>query len=136
MLIVMGAEASTETGFATAWSLCADATRQVERERGIPKDLLTAISLAESGRWDNVNRETHAWPWTVTSGENTWRVDTKTEAIKRVEALRGAGVTNIDVGCMQINLHFHPDAFASLEQAFDPIRNARYAGSFLSDLYQ
>jgi len=135
ILIAHGANASSDPGFDGSWSLCADATHQVERERGIPKDLLTAISLAESGRWDNVNGETHAWPWTVTSGENTWKTDSKAEAIQRVQALRGAGVTNIDVGCMQINLRYHPDAFESLEQAFDPLSNARYAGTFLSNLY-
>lgn len=126
---------ANQAEFDRSWSLCADATHRVERERGIPKDLLTAISLAESGRWDNINGETHAWPWTVTSGEQTWCTDTKAEAIQHVEALKGAGVTNIDVGCMQINLRFHPDAFRTLDEAFDPILNARYAGTFLSNLY-
>ncbi|MEQ8665362.1 MAG: transglycosylase SLT domain-containing protein [Rhodospirillales bacterium] len=122
--------------FDRAWSLCAEATGQVERERGIPRHLLTAISLAESGRWDGVNGATHAWPWTVTSGEQTWKLDSKAEAIARVDALRGAGTTNIDVGCMQINMRYHPDAFTSLDAAFDPLTNARYAGQFLSDLYE
>ncbi|MBM3586658.1 MAG: lytic transglycosylase domain-containing protein [Alphaproteobacteria bacterium] len=40
----------------------------------------------------------------------------------------------IDVGCMQVNLHHHPNAFASLEQAFDPSTDARYAARFLTDL--
>jgi hypothetical protein len=35
---------------------------------------------------------------------------------------------------MQINLHFHPDAFDTLEQAFDPAFNVAYAVSFLTDL--
>ncbi len=30
----------------------------------------------------------------------------------------------------------HPDAFGSLEQAFDPMANASYAGRFLTQLYQ
>jgi hypothetical protein len=37
---------------------------------------------------------------------------------------------------MQINLAYHPDAFATLEQAFDPRANASYAVSFLNDLRQ
>lgn len=127
--------ATTSAAFDAAWSTCAAATHQVERERGIPRDLLTAISLAESGRWDNINRETHAWPWTVTSGEETWRADTKDEAIQRVRTLQASGVENIDVGCMQINLYFHPDAFSDLDAALDPLTNARYAGAFLSRLY-
>jgi hypothetical protein len=44
-------------------------------------------------------------------------------------------VTSIDVGCLQVNLMYHPDAFASLEDAFDPGHNADYAAHFLNTLY-
>ncbi len=37
------------------------------------------------------------------------------------------GVQSIDVGCFQINMYYHPGAFATLEQAFDPRANAAYA---------
>ena len=46
------------------------------------------------------------------------------------------GVRNIDVGCFQISLLHHPQAFASLDEAFDPISNARYAARFLRTLYR
>ena len=42
---------------------------------------------------------------------------------------------SIDVGCMQVNLLHHPQAFATLEQAFDPPTNARYAARFLISLF-
>jgi hypothetical protein len=35
---------------------------------------------------------------------------------------------------MQVNLMYHPDAFATLDIAFDPAANARYAASFLRRL--
>jgi hypothetical protein len=35
---------------------------------------------------------------------------------------------------MQVNLLYHPTAFASLEEAFDPWHNARYAARFLTAL--
>ena len=41
----------------------------------------------------------------------------------------------MDVGCTQINLMYHPNAFASLDDAFDPERNAAYAARFLTDLF-
>jgi soluble lytic murein transglycosylase-like protein len=44
-------------------------------------------------------------------------------------------VQSIDVGCMQVNLMYHPHAFASLEDAFDPRTNAEYAARFLNELY-
>ena len=37
---------------------------------------------------------------------------------------------------MQVNLMHHPNAFADLDEAFDPAANARYAVTFLSALYQ
>ena len=49
--------------------------------------------------------------------------------------LRSKGVRNIDVGCMQVNLHYHPTAFASLEEAFDPTANVAYAANFLAALH-
>ena len=58
----------------------------------------------------------------------------KAEAIAHVEALRAQGRRNIDVGCMQINLMHHPDAFASLEEAFEPIDNVSYGADFLTRL--
>jgi hypothetical protein len=33
-----------------------------------------------------------------------------------------------------VNLHFHPTAFATLDEAFDPVANARYGGLFLKRL--
>jgi hypothetical protein len=51
-----------------------------------------------------------------------------------VQALQARGVRSIDVGCMQVNLRHHPDAFPNLEAAFDPATNARYAARFLTAL--
>ena len=36
---------------------------------------------------------------------------------------------------MQINLRWHPDAFADLDTAFDPTSNANYGAAFLRRLY-
>ena len=44
---------------------CRTVTEKAEREQGIPRHLLTAISLAETGRWSTEKQENFAWPWTV-----------------------------------------------------------------------
>jgi soluble lytic murein transglycosylase-like protein len=36
---------------------------------------------------------------------------------------------------MQVNLMHHPNAFVTLDQAFDPTANAQYAARFLNTLY-
>lgn len=119
-----------------AAGLCEQAAGRQERAHQIPSKLLHAIALAESGRWDPSRRESIAWPWTVMAEGEGRFYPTKETAIRAVRALQRRGVRNIDVGCMQVNLHYHPEAFRSLEEAFDPVANAGYAASFLARLRQ
>ncbi len=118
----------------TASKLCADPIARSERSERIPRQLLAAVALAESGRWDKARQAIFAWPWTVTAGGKGRFFDTKARAIAEVKRLRAAGVRNIDVGCMQINLMHHPDDFEDLDQAFDPSENVAYAARFLKRL--
>ena len=113
---------------------CHSATRAEERAKGIPRHLLTAISLAETGRWNKQKREMFAWPWTVTAKGTGQYFPTKQAAIDEVKRLQAAGTKSIDVGCMQINLYYHPRAFANLNKAFDPEANVAYASRFLTGL--
>jgi hypothetical protein len=62
-------------------------------------------------------------------------MDNLPEAVAKVASLRQQGLQSIDVGCFQINLFYHPEAFASVEEAFDPRANAAYAARFLLSLY-
>jgi hypothetical protein len=115
-------------------ALCEAATRQAENQERVPRGLLEAISLKESGRWDSDAKKSVAWPWTVTWGGPGEHFASRAEAIAKVRALQKAGKTNIDVGCMQINLRYHPHAFDNIEDAFDPLKNAGYAGAHLKQL--
>jgi hypothetical protein len=116
--------------------LCERATARQESSRRIPRKLLYAISIAETGRWDKVRQENTAWPWTVTSGGKGRYFPTKQAAIRAARELKRQGRRNIDVGCMQINLKYHPKAFKSLDDAFDPAKNTAYAAKFLVKLRQ
>lgn len=96
---------------------------------------MPAIARVESGRPDPRTGVVQPWPWTI-NAEGVGRFfDTKEQAIAAVLALQARGVRSIDVGCMQVNLLHHPFAFSSLEEAFDPLSNALYAGRFLAALY-
>ena len=75
------------------------------------------------------DRRVHPWPWTINAEGQGLFYDTKAQAVAAVRALQARGVRSIDVGCMQVNLMHHPDAFPTLEQAFDPQTNAAYAGA-------
>ena len=129
------ARANPAQDFDNAWNLCRLETARTERRTAIPRHLLTAISLAESGRPDDVNGVNVAWPWTVTSGGQGRFFDTKAEALAEVEILMTQGVRNIDVGCMQVNLFYHGGAFETLDEAFDPRANTTYAATYLKTMH-
>lgn len=114
---------------------CVAPIARQERLHGIPSQLLAAVSLAESGRWDKEKSASFAWPWTVTAEGKGQFFASKAEAIAQVQALKARGVRNIDVGCMQINLMYHPNAFPDLETAFEPDSNVAYAAKFLRSQY-
>jgi len=117
-------------------AMCATEAARFEHGYDIPARLLDAISIVESGRWDEHHRASVAWPWTTNANGEGKFFPTKAEAIAEVRRLRAAGVKSIDVGCMQVNLQYHPDAFTNLDDAFDPTINVAYAARFLKGLYQ
>ncbi len=118
-------------------SPCRAAIRQVEGASGgiIPDHLLAAIARIESGRRDPQTGRFTPWPWTINAEGKGFFFESKAEAIAAVRDLQSSGVRSIDVGCMQINLMHHPNAFGSLEQAFDPNANAAYGARFLMQLH-
>ncbi len=116
------------------WKICAAQASHQEAAQGLPRHILTAIGKAESGRWVEANRANVAWPWTVTAEGEGRYFDSAAEALAEVRRLKARKVTNIDVGCMQVNLGYHGHHFASLEEAMNPVANTAYAARFLKSL--
>jgi hypothetical protein len=116
------------------WSGCADAAQAVERQGRAPAFILAALTETESGR-RAPGGSVRAWPWTIHAKGRGHYYASKDAAIAAVRRLHAQGVTTIDVGCAQINLRYHPNAFASLEEAFDPVTNISYALQFLRELH-
>jgi hypothetical protein len=114
--------------------LCRAAIQAAERAAGLPPHLLMAIARVESGRRDPDSGNFHPWPWTINAEGRGQFFPTKAAAIAGVQALQAGGMRSIDIGCMQVNLRHHPEAFANLEEAFDPLANATYAARFLTEL--
>jgi hypothetical protein len=113
---------------------CQRAGLDAEHELNLPPGLLLAIGAVESGRRDPLTGRVAAWPWTITANGAGQAFENQAEAAAATRALQARGVTSIDVGCFQINLHHHPAAFTDLDEAFDPQANAAYAARFLSAL--
>ena len=121
--------------WADDFALCRAAISAAETSQRIPDAFLAAIARVESGRPDPQTGGLAAWPWTINAEGVGSFYATKAEAVEAVRALQARGVRSIDVGCLQINLLNHPEAFGSLEQAFDPAANASYASRFLISLF-
>jgi hypothetical protein len=116
------------------WSACREAVEAAEREAALPPGLLHAIARTESGRRDPASGRVEPWPWALNAAGMGMHAPSRAEAIATVAALQARGIRSIDVGCLQVNLLHHPGAFASLEEAFEPAANARYAARFLREL--
>lgn len=115
---------------------CRLAAARMEEKYNIRINLLQTISSVETGRWDKKNKTIVAWPWTVNANGKGTHYETKEEALRAIRTLQKQGINNIDVGCMQISLKYHKEAFKSLEDALDPEKNMEYSAKFLSKLYQ
>ncbi|MCP4821582.1 MAG: lytic transglycosylase domain-containing protein [Shimia sp.] len=113
---------------------CVNAILESQARYDIPDNLLLAIGLQEAGR--NGRSGLTVWPWTANAnGEGRFFADQQS-LLDWVRMKQGAGVSSIDVGCMQINQYWHADAFASLEHAATPAANVDYAARYLVSLYQ
>ena len=100
---------------------------------GLPEGLLPAISLVESGKGDGEGGRM-PWPWTLNQGGKSHYLDSKAEALAKLDEILATGTTNVDVGCMQLNWKWHSASFASREDMLDPVQNTAYAARFLKEL--
>ncbi|MCA0994806.1 lytic transglycosylase domain-containing protein [Alloyangia pacifica] len=121
-------------GAADPAGVCIREILRAQLRHQIPGNLLLGIGLQEAGMMHE--GELTIWPWTANADGDGRYFDSPETAASWVRARRGAGVTSIDLGCMQVNLRWHPDAFASYEQGFDPAHNVDYAARLLVSLYE
>ncbi len=113
---------------------CIIAAKKYEEIYNIPKNLLLSVSLTESGRKIK-NGEFISWPWTINRKGKGKFFDNKVTAINYVEKYTKQGKKNIDLGCMQVNFMYHPNAFKNFNEAFDPDKNVEWAANMLNSLY-
>ena len=108
-------------------STCAEAARSAEQGHGLPSGLLAAIGAVESGGW--------GWSVNGNDGMSGRRFATEEDAMRYTEGLLGAGLRTIDLGCFQVDLRYHPDAFQRWQDAFDGDANADAAAGILNRLH-
>lgn len=117
----------------TAWRACISEILAAEKRHGIPNNYLLAISLTESGK-QLENGTVSPWPWTVNAEGEGRYFENREDAISWVRENQDNNKESIDIGCMQVNLRWHPNAFESVEQGFIPSINIDYASKLLKSL--
>ena len=113
-------------------NICDDAAYRAAQVTSVPAEVLLTITRLETGRSTSQGKP---WPWTVNhSGNGSW-FTSEDDARSYVFSQVKSGETNLDIGCFQINYRWHSDAFRSLDDMFDPDKNALYAADFLERLH-
>jgi len=110
-------------------NLCEDIIPYFANLHDVPVDVLFAIGLTESGR----NGRLH--PYALNVGGRSIFPQNLAVALREIRNAQALGVRFIDVGCMQINIHYHRHKFSSLTAMLNPEQNVGYAAKFLRKLY-
>ena len=131
LLIALAAAciSSLAAGQAAAANACeAEILRAAERY-GVPAGILYSVGLTETGRKGSLQ------PYALNIEGRAVFARSAAEAVTAFENARSQGVRLIDLGCMQINHHYHAGEFASVRQMLDPHANVDYAARFLVELH-
>ncbi len=137
---MLATASSYEAGLAGAWSaeVWAPPATSCEREitiaarrYDIPLAVFYAVGLNETGGGSG-----RLQPYAMNIDGRASANATLAAATARYRSAVAAGARMIDIGCMQINHHYHGARFSSLEAMFDPAQNIDYAARFLRDLKQ
>ena len=96
---------------------------------GIPAGILYAVGLTETGNKGSLQ------PNALNTEGKAVFPRSRAEALADFDAARRDGKTLIDLGCMQINHHYHASHFQSVADMLDPHRNVDYAARFLAALH-
>ena len=95
---------------------------------GIPVGILYAVGLTETGNKGSLQ------PNALNIEGKPVFPASRNAAIAAFEEARQHGAQLIDLGCMQINHHYHSKHFRSLGDMLDPKQNVDYAARFLLTL--
>jgi soluble lytic murein transglycosylase-like protein len=96
----------------------------------VPLGLLYAVALTETGSNGVLN------PYALNIEGTAFLAQSRSEASAAFEEARAADKRLIDLGCMQINYHYHHQSFPVVGDMLDPEKNVYYAAKMLKALKQ
>lgn len=108
--------------------ICEEEMMRASAKYDVPVGMLYSVGLTETGRRGSLQ------PYAMNVEGKAVFSDSPGEALRKFEQYRRSGKKLIDMGCMQINHHFHRKEFPSLEAMMNPQHNVEYAAKFLKNL--
>lgn len=99
---------------------------QIARSEGIPLKLLKSVAYVES--------KFH--PWSLNVKGQSYVFSTQKQAETHLEQALQQGHTSIDIGCAQINWHWHGKNFKAAKELLSPAISLRYAARLLKAHYR
>ena len=111
-----------------ATNLCEGEILRAAEKYAVPPGILYAVGLTETGIKGSLQ------PYALNIEGKAVFARSAGEAVQAFEKAKSNGAKLIDLGCMQINHHYHASAFPTLRAMLDPRRNVDYAARFLVEL--
>ncbi|WP_284728015.1 transglycosylase SLT domain-containing protein [Sphingomonas psychrolutea] len=108
---------------------CEREIQAAARKYAVPEGILYSVGLTETGKKGTLQ------PFAMNVEGKPMFFDSEADALRAFVDERRKGARLIDIGCMQINQHFHGEHFASVQAMFDPQANVEYAARFLRNLH-
>lgn len=108
--------------------ICEKYLSAVSIAEGVPLGVLYAVGLTETGK----DGRLHPYALNI-EGITVFASDPR-EALITFRKARRDGKVLIDLGCMQINEHYHGSNFSSVAEMLDPKKNIVYAARYLKSL--
>lgn len=96
---------------------------------GIPAGILYAVGLTETGRKGSLQ------PNALNIEGKAVFPKSRGEALATFATAQRQGKKLIDLGCMQVNHHYHAEHFRNVSDMLDPHQNVDYAARFLASLH-
>jgi soluble lytic murein transglycosylase-like protein len=110
-------------------NVCERHMLQASKTYDVPLGMLYAVGLTETGQKGSLQ------PYALNvEGRAVYGIGLD-DALRRFNAARREGAKLIDIGCMQINHHYHSDQFRDVREMLDPASNVDYAARFLKQLF-
>ncbi len=108
---------------------------QQAKASNIPPEVLYTLALIESGN-QTASKVYRPWPWTLTINKESYYFNNQNEVtVKLAEVLAQANPpSQLGVGLMQIEWHYHKARFKSPSQALDPYYNLRVGAEYFAQL--